>query len=189
MIKELIRANRSCRRFVESEKIGEPVLAELIDLARCSASAANMQPLKYILSCDSEKNDAIFSTLSWAGYYKDWPGPSEGERPSAYIVILGDTEISKNFFCDHGIASQSILLGAAEKGLGGCIIGAVDRDSLRNVLNIPQRYEILLVIALGKPAEKIVLEDVEGGESIKYYRDEHGVHHVPKRKLKDIILK
>ena len=124
----------------------------------------------------------------WAGYLSDWSGPAEGERPAAYIVILGDTELRKTFGCDHGIAAQSIMLGATERGLGGCMIGSIDRDALRQVLDIPERYEILLILALGKPAETVVLEDVGPGGDIKYYRDEEDVHHVPKRTLGELII-
>ena len=153
-----------------------------------SASAANLQPLKYLLACEPEKNAAIFSCLAWAGYLKDWPGPAAGERPAAYILILGDTEISKNFGCDHGIAAQSILLGARAQGLGGCLLGSIQRDRLRELLRIPAKFDILLAIALGRPKETVVLEEVSPGDSIKYWRDDQGVHHVPKRRLEDIIL-
>ncbi len=125
MIKGLIIKNRSYRRFFGDFKIDRRALRELVELARLSASGANLQPLKYILSCEPHRNALIFSHLSWAGYLTDWPGPKEAERPSAYIIILGDTEISGDFGCDHGIAAQSILLGAAENGLGGCIIGTI----------------------------------------------------------------
>ena len=188
MIRDTVIANRSYRRFAESESIDESVLKELVDLGRLSASAANLQALKYVLSCDSNKNDVIFPTLAWAGYLTDWKGPAIGERPSAYIVILLDTSISKHTFGDHGIAAQSILLGAAEKGIGGCMIGSVDKEALNAALLIPDQYEIILVLALGIPAEKVVLEDVEKDGSIKYYRDSEDIHHVPKRRLQDIIL-
>ena len=188
VIKDLVKKNRSYRRFYENFTIERNSLEELVDLARLSASAANRQPLKYILSCDRNKNDLIFSTLAWAGYIKDWLGPSEGERPSAYIVILYDTEINKNYWCDPGIAAQSILLGATEKGLGGCIFASVKRNELRSALKIDERYEILYVLAIGKPKEKVVLETVGTDGDIKYWRDGQGVHHVPKRALKDIIL-
>jgi nitroreductase len=188
MIEELIRGNRSFRRFYQDEAISLDTLRELVNLARLSASAANLQPLKYILAQEAAKNAAIFSCLAWAGYLKDWPGPEEGERPAAYIIILGDKEISQNFGCDHGIAAQSILLGAREKGLGGCMLGSIQRDRLRTLVKIPENFEILLVLALGKPKEKVVLEEAAAGESIKYWRDAQGVHHVPKRRLADIIL-
>jgi nitroreductase len=188
MIRDLILKNRSYRRFYKETAIEIQTLRELVDLARLSASGGNLQPLKYILSCDAEKNALIFPHLAWAGYLKDWHGPCEGEMPSAYIIILGDTEISQSFGCDHGIAAQSIRLGATEKGLGGCIIGSVQREGLRKALDIPARYEILLVLALGMPGETVVIETVESAGDIRYWRDDEGVHHVPKRLLDDIIV-
>ena len=188
MIRDLVLQNRSYRRFYQEVPIELETLRELVDLARLSASAANRQPLKYILSCDPQKNALIFPCLGWAGYLQDWPGPPEGERPSAYIIILGDTEISQAFGCDHGIAAQSILLGATEKGLGGLMHGSVKRDELSKALGIPPRYEILLVLSLGKPKEKVVLETLEPDGDFNYWRDSNGVHHVPKRRLDDIII-
>ena len=188
MIRDLILQNRSYRRFHQEVTIQIETLRELVDLARLSASAANKQPLKYILSCQPKRNTLIFSHLAWAGYLKDWPGPGEGERPSAYIIMLGDTEISQSFGCDHGIAAQSILLGAIEKGLGGCMIASVQRDGLRQALEIPPGYDILLVLALGKPKETVVIENIGLTGDIKYWRDSEGTHHVPKRLLDDIVI-
>ena len=188
MIKELIKSNRSYRRFDESNKISNEDLAELVDLARLSPSAANKQPLKYFLSYEKSINEKVFPTLGWAGYLHDWQGPVAGERPSAYILILGDTTISTKIDCDHGIAAQSILLGAREKGLGGCIFASINKKELQTVLNLKAHLEILLVIALGRPIEQVVLEDLPESGSIKYYRDENQVHHVPKRSLSDIII-
>ena len=189
MIEELIKQNRSCRRFYEDHEIDTATLKDLVNLARLSASAANLQPIKYILSCSAEKNEQIFSCLAWAAYLKDWSGPEAGERPSAYIVLLGDTNIAKDFGCDHGIASQSILLGAREKGLAGCMLGMIKRTKLRDILKIKEHFEILLVLAIGKPKEKSMIESVGDDGNIKYWRDNDRVHHVPKRKLKDIIIK
>jgi len=189
MVEELIIKNRSTRRFVENEIISMETLRRLVDLARLSPSGGNLQPLKYLLSNEQPLNDEIFGCLYWAGYLKDWDGPCAGERPSAYIIILNDTEICKDPGCGHGIAAQSIMLGVVEKGFAGCMIGSVERKKLRDVLNVPDRYDISLVLALGKAKEKIVLEDVEEGGSIEYYRDGDGVHYVPKRMLDDVILK
>ncbi len=189
MLKELILKNRSYRRFYEEENIDNSTLADLVDLARLSASGANKQPLKYITSTNREINEKIFSCLAWAAYLKDWDGPEKGERPNAYIIILGDKNISTSFGCDHGIATQSILLGAVEKGYGGCIIGSIKKEDLSRLLMIPDQFEILLVIALGKPKEKIIIEEISSDGDIKYYRDVNGIHHVPKRKLEDIIIK
>ena len=187
MIKDLIKKNRSIRRFKKGFKISEKTLKELIGLARLSASAANLQPLKFVLSWDENKNKKIFPNTKWAGYLQNWDVPSEDEKPSAYIIILGDTAITKSFGCDHGIAAQNILLGAREKGLGGCIVGALKRKALHQNLGIPSRYEILLAIALGKPNEKVIIETACNGE-IKYWRDEQDVMHVPKRPLEELIL-
>ena len=188
MIRDLIIRNRSCRRFDEGFVIERRTLEELADLARLSASAANLQPLKYILSCEPQKNALIFQYVAWAAYLKDWGGPAPGERPSAYLIILGDTAISHSFGCDHGIAAQSILLGAREKGLAGCMIGLIKREELSQALLIPTQYEILLVIALGKPREQAVIDEVGPNGDIKYWRDNAGVHHVPKRSLKELIV-
>lgn len=189
MLSELIKKCRTYRRFYQDITISRDELFEMIDNARLSASARNAQSLKYYISFDSETNQRIFPCLAWAGYLKDWPGPVEGERPSAYIIMLNDSEISTNYFCDHGIAAQSILLTAVEKGYGGCIIASVSREKLRAELSIPSRYEILQVLALGKPKEIVQIEPVGPDGDIKYWRDEYHVHHVPKRSLDDIILK
>lgn len=188
MIQDLVRINRSYRRFHQDAAIDIETLRGLVDLARLSASGANRQPLKYYLSCDPETNARIFARLAWAGYLSDWPGPEEGERPAAYILILGDKEISNSFGVDHGIAAQSILLGSVEQGLGGCIIASVQRDELHRDLQIDERYEILLALALGKPKEIVVLDPVGADGSIEYWRDDRGRHHVPKRSLDELIV-
>ncbi|MDD5312060.1 MAG: nitroreductase family protein [Dehalococcoidia bacterium] len=187
-MKNLILKNRSYRRFYQDVEIKLETLRELVDLARLSASSKNFQHLKYILSNDPAKNALIFPTLGWAMLLKTWPGPPEGERPSAYIIVLGDTEITRAFSCDHGIVAQSILLGATEKGFGGCMIATVRRKELSEALKIAPRYEILLVIALGKPKETVVLEPLGKDGNTNYWRDDNGVHHVPKRSLDDIII-
>ena len=188
MIKELILKSRSYRRFHQEVAIERETLRELVDLARQTASGSNIQPLKYILSADTGRNALIFPLLGWAGHLTDWPGPAAGERPSAYIIVLVDTGIRQSAGPDTGIAAQTILLGATEKGLGGCMLASVKRDELRKALEIPARYEIPLVIALGKPSEKVVLEKVGPDGDTKYWRDSDSVHHVPKRSLDDIIV-
>lgn len=185
---ELVKNNRSRRRFHQDSSVDTETLRGLVDLTRLTPSARNLQPLKYILSNTAEKNAAIFGCLSWALDLKGWGGPAEGERPSAYIIILGDMEIAKTFGCDHGIAAQTIMLGAVDKGLGGCIVASINRDRLRELLSIPARYEILLVLALGKPSEDVVIDAIGKSGDVKYWRDDMGVHHVPKRALDDIIV-
>lgn len=188
MIKDLVLKNRSYRRFDETARIARETLVELVELARFSASGANLQPLKYILVHTAEDAARVFPYLLWAGYLKDWDGPAEGERPAAYIIIVGDREVSASTGCDHGIAAQSMLLGAAEKGLGGCMVGAIKKKGLCEELALPERYDPVLVLALGKPAETVVLEDAGAEGNIRYWRDGHGVHHVPKRPLEELII-
>jgi len=188
-IRDLVLRNRSYRRFDESHAIAIEDLVELVDLARHTASASNLQPLKYFLSADPEMNKRIFPCLAWAAYLKDWEGPVRGERPTAYIVVLIDETITKNWWCDDGIAAQTILLGAVEKGLGGCMLGAVERPKLRAMLAIPDHLKIRLVVALGKPAETVVLDDLGPDGNIQYWRDEKDVHHVPKRSVEELIVR
>ena len=189
MLNDLVLTNRSYRRFYQNFLISEQVLLELVNLARLSPSAKNAQPLKYILSFTKEKNEKIFPTLAWAAYLKDWQGPEEGERPSAYIIMLLDKSITSNYYCDHGIAAQSILLGANEKGLGGCIIANISREKLAEALHIANGLEIIQIIALGKPKETVVIEPLGLDGKIEYWRDENQVHHVPKRSMDEIIIK
>jgi nitroreductase len=188
MLHDLVVRSRSYRRFYQEEAVDRETLRELVDLARLSPSGANRQPLKFLLACDAETNATIFPHLAWAGYLRDWPGPEEGERPAAYILILGDTKVARSTGVDHGIAAQSILLGAAERGLGGCIIASIDKGKLQKALGLDGRYQILLALALGRPKETVVIEEVGPDGDIKYWRDADGTHHVPKRSLAELIV-
>jgi len=188
MLKELVLKNRSYRRFDQSISIDKETLLEFVELARNTPSGRNLQTLKYYLSANSEMNSQIYSTLSWAGYLSEWSGPVEGERPSAYIVILEDALIGKNLIHDQGIVAQTILLAAVEKGFGGCMIYNVKRKYLAEILNLPVQLEVVLVLALGKPVEKVVIEPMSTNNDVKYWRDENQIHHVPKRSLKDIVI-
>jgi len=187
-LKEIVYKTRSYRRFDESFRIGTEMLEGFIDLARMSASAANRQPLKYLIYNTPDDCRRIFPNLAWAAYLSNWQGPVEGERPSAYIIILGDKSITESFNADPGISAQTIMLGATEAGLGGCMIASIKRDALRNELKIPEQYEIILALAVGKPAETVVVEEIRGND-VKYWRDSNNVHHVPKRPLDELILK
>lgn len=187
-IHDLVRRSRSYRRFQESHAISRETLEGLVDLARLSPSGRNLQPLKYLICNDPDGNARIFQELAWAGYLPEWPGPVAGERPSGYILVLGDTRISKEFGVDPGIACQSMLLGAASQGLGGCILGSVKRERLMEALAIPGHLSILLVLALGKPVEEVRIERMGPEGDVKYWRDEAAVHHVPKRSLAEILL-
>jgi nitroreductase len=187
-IKELVKASRSIRRFKQDKPMPLDVLLDLVDTARFTPSAANKQPLRYVLCTDSERNQEIFDCLTWAAALPDWPGPAPGQRPAAYIVLLEDSRISGTGWMDQGIAAQTMLLAAKEKGFGGCMLGAVNRRRLAEVLNLQEEYKILLVLALGEPAEEIILEEAASGQNLDYFRDAQEQHHVPKRGLQEIIL-
>lgn len=188
MFKDLVLRNRSYRRFDQSARISPATLHELVDMARLTPSGKNAQPLKYMLIHSAEACAQVYPCLAWAGYLKEWGGPVDGERPAAYVVVLGDKTIANDFGVDPGIASQTLLLGAVEKGLGGCMLGSIRRNDLAAVLDLPAQYEILLVLALGKPVEEVVVDSVGEDGSIKYWRDAQQVHHVPKRDLSSLIL-
>jgi len=187
-LRDLVLRTRSYRRFNESHRISYKTLENLVGLARLSASAANRQPLKYILYNSEVDCNRVFPAVIWAAYLKDWNGPVQGERPTGYIIILGDKSISEGFGVDPGITAQSIMLGATEAGLGGCMIASIRRDILRDELKIPERFEILLILALGKPIENVIIEEMKDGD-VKYWRDPQGNHHVPKRSLEELIFK
>jgi nitroreductase len=188
MLKKLVKQNRSYRRFDGTVRITKKQINQLLDLARLCPSAGNLQLLRYFYSITPKTNALIFQHVSWAAYLKDWDGPLHGEQPTAYIVVLGPVKIFKHLLIDTGIAAQTILLGATELGLGGCQLASFQQKELHKVLNLPKELEILLVLALGKPVEQVVIEKVTDPEDIEYWRDEYEIHHVPKRALKDIII-
>lgn len=189
MFKDIVLKNRSYRRFYQDFEITTDMLRELVDLARNTASTVNSQALRFKLINSEKDNAKVFNNLTWAGLLKEWPGPEEGERPSAYIIIMCDLSIGCNKYFDDGIAAQTILLGATEKGLGGCMFGSINRKNLAEELSIDlEKYSIDIVVALGKPKETVMIVDLPESGSTAYYRDENGVHYVPKRSLDDIIL-
>lgn len=188
-VKEIAYKNRTYRRFDQSYKIDMATLEELTDLARVTSSGANFQAIKFVLVNDEKMCDVVFDNIKWAAALPDWPGPAEGEKPTAYIITLRDESISKNTFWDLGLWTQSILMGAIEKGLGACQFGNVKYKELEKILELPENLVITSVLALGKPVEKVVLVDIPESGNMDYYRDKDMVHYVPKRKLEEIILK
>lgn len=188
MLADLVRRCRTCRRYRADRPLDPATLRALVDLARLTASAANKQPLRYLLSWTPERNALVLPHLRWAAYLADWDGPDPAEHPAGYVIILGDREVSPQVRWDDAIAAYTIMLGAAERGLGACIFASIARDALREALRIPERYEILLVVSLGEPVEQVVLEEVSPEGDIRYWRDAGQVHHVPKRRLEDVIV-
>lgn len=187
-VRELTLKNRSYRRFHQDMPVDMQTLRELVDLARVAQSPWNQQAVKFLLCNRPEMNAQIFEHLFWAARMPEWNGPAEGERPSAYIIIVADKELAKVFNYDHVVAGTTLLLGAVERGLGGCLMGAFSKKKMTATLGLSERYEPLLVVALGTPNETIVLDPVGPDGNTAYWNDEQGVHHVPKRSLEDLIL-
>lgn len=187
-LRELLRRNRSYRRFRQDERIGESMLEGLVELTRYCASGRNLQPLKYRIVCDEKECAGIFPALAWAGYLSDWDGPEEGERPSAYLVQCLDTSLTENLLCDDGLQLEAISLGAVTLGLGTCIIKSFNAARIKEALNIGESMKPLYVLALGVPEEEVEVEPMQGGD-VKYWRDENKIHHVPKRELHELLLK
>jgi nitroreductase len=186
--KELVARTRSYRRFDQSAAIPQEALESWVALARLVPSSANLQGLKFLLVNDPARNAIVFRNISFAGYLKEWGGPKEGERPTAYVVILGDTTIKQNFDLDTGIAAQTMMLAANDAGFGGVMMGAIKRETLRDDLHIPSHFEIVLLLALGKPTEIVVVEETSAEHGIRYYRDANDLHHVPKRPLGELVI-
>ena len=186
--RELVTRSRSIRRFDESVEVSASTLRDLVELACYVPSAANRQPLRYLPVTGCEMLDGVFPCLKWAGYLEEWPGPEPGERPPAGLVVLCRNEDTAGAACDSGIAAQTILLGAAEKELGGCIIAAIDREQLMRELDLPDGWAVLMVIAIGKPAETVVIDQIEPDGDIRYWRDQQGIHHVPKRQVDELLV-
>ncbi len=186
---DLVTKNRSYRRFDEGIRIQEKELKDCIEVARRTPSGANLQPLRYHITTDKATTEKLFPLLKWAGYLSDWDGPEKGERPAAYITVLRDTQVKDiTAKADAGIAMQTVLLSAVEKGYGGCILASIDREKWTEIIGSSERYEILYVIALGVPVEEVTLEQSIDMNDIKYYRDEKNVHHVPKLGISDLII-
>ncbi len=187
-LKELLTKNRSYRRFDQSLKITDTDLREIVNLATLCASGRNLQPLKYKAVNDPAVCAEIFSYLAWAGYLADWAGPAEGERPTAYIVQCLDKELTTNPLCDEGLQLEALTLGAVAKGYGTCIIKSFNLVEISRILGLDSNLTPSYVIALGVPVEEVIIEPMRDG-NVKYWRDENGIHHVPKRGIEEILVK
>lgn len=186
--KQLLVADRSIRRFDRSKGIERSVLEELVGLTRYCASGRNAQPLKYRPVTDPAEAAAIFPALKWAGYYTEWDGPAEDERPVAYLIQCLDTEIAQGLLCDDGLQLQAITLGATALGIGACIIKAFDAPAVAAALDIPARFAPRYVLALGYPGEKVRITDMTPDGDFRYFRDSSDVQTVPKRPLSELII-
>ena len=191
MLKELVIKNRSYRGYDPKVRLTRDDLLDLVDLTRYTASSVNEQPLRYYIAWEKEEVEQILPLTMWAKALKEMKLPHPGKEPAAFIIICQDMNISSNttrFQRDVGVVAQTMLLAAVEKGFGGCMIGSFYKPQLKELLNLPEGVEPNLIVALGKPAEKVVLIDVGEDGSTEYYRDAEDVHYVPKRSLKELVL-
>lgn len=188
VLKQLLENNRSVRRFDSSRPVDESTLIKLVELTRWCASGRNLQPLRYRIVSTPEKCEKLFPALAWAGYYKDWDGPADGEKPVAYLVQCIDTELASDCLCDDGLQLEAITLGAVSLGISGCIIKAFNKQKVEEALDLPDRFKPRYVLALGYPAENTKIVDLAPDGDIKYYRDENDTQCVPKRPLSELII-
>ncbi len=191
MIYELVKKNRSYRGYDESVKVSRETLEELVECARLTASSVNRQPLKYFLACEEETAALVQQETRWAKGLPDLTLPHPGKCPTAFIVICQDDRIDQNlnrFQKDIGIVAQTMLLAAAEKDLGGCMIGNFRAGSLSAALGLNEHIHPLLILAIGRPDEQVRIVEVGEDGSVDYYRDEQDIHYVPKRSLADELL-
>ena len=178
----IILKRRSIRKF-ENKPVEKEKLEKMVNAARVAPSGANLQPLKYIAVTTPSLCEKIFGLTKYAGYLKDW-NPTEADQPRAYIVVLQDMAISKNQL-DAGAAIENIILTALEDGIASCWVGSFDRAGLMKTLNIDETMEINSVVALGYPAQQS--EEAEFCGDVKYFMDENGDFHVPKRPMSEVF--
>ncbi len=187
MLVDLVKKARSHRRFLESDPIPPETLRELVDIARLAPCGGNQQPLRYRIVTGDECA-AVFPYIAWAGALKDWEGPAEGERPTGYIAILSSADRNSPPHADMGIAAQTIQLAATDLGYAACMLGAIKRPEIHKALGLPDAWAVNLLVALGRPGETVVIEDLAPGGDTAYYRTPDGIHHVPKRTLDEVLV-
>lgn len=187
--KDLVAKARSYRRFKEDLPVGADLLTDIVDTARLVPSVRNAQPLRYAVSASKGMNERIFPHLQWAAALKDWPGPMEGERPTGYIIIGCASAVVKISRTDLGIAAQTVQLGLADQGIACCMLANINAEVIHELIGFPDDISVMLVIAVGYPGETVLLEPLPADGNPSYWHDTEGRHHVPKRALKDILLK
>ena len=178
---QAIRGRRTIRRYSE-QAISQEVLTRIVDAGRMAASAGNSQPWKFIIVQDPELLPQIFDCVAWLAAAGD---PPEGSRPTAYLVILGDTSIRPKYQSDCAAAMQNMSLAAHAEGMGSCWIGSIKREKVKELLGIPDAMEIYAILSLGYPEESPVSE--ESDSEVAASRDDQGILHIPKRKLESVL--
>jgi nitroreductase len=186
LVYDTICSRRSVRKFLQTP-VSMDTLMHMVNAARLAPSAANQQPCEFIVVMESGMVDAMFPYLKWADAISPFGIPGELERPTAYILVLIDLhKKKKGGEVDAAAAIENMLLTAAEEGMGTCWLGSFSHKKIKGQFRIPHHMKLQAVVAVGFPAERPLT--VEMHSSMKYWKDEHGVLHVPKRKLEDICF-
>lgn len=186
MLLDLIKKNRSYRRFLQQPRPTEADLTQWLEAVRYTASGKNMQPIKYLLVSDEPRCQRLFPLLKWAAYLPDWDGPEPDERPTAYLVQLVDTRLSGVASFDQGLQLEAFTLMASEAGYGCCILLAFHKEKLSQLFALPDHLVANAVVAIGKPAEEVQIVPIVGGD-VRYYRDSLDRHIVPKRSMEELL--
>lgn len=182
---DLIISRRTIREF-QNRSITIATLKRIANAGRLAPQAANRQPLEFVIVDDFDVCRRIFPLIRLAGYLK-WQ-PSAERQPRAYIAVIVNEKLQKPAWVpyDVALASENMCLAAWGNGIGSCLIGAFDKGKTEALLKLPNGYKLALLIALGYPAHKSVVEEMKDC-SIEYWRDEDGTFHVPKRPLNKIV--
>lgn len=184
-IYDVIAGRRMIRRF-RPEPVPMELLERLVNVGRLAPSAANLQPLEFIVVDETGLKAEVFPCLKWAAYIAPAGDPGPGEEPAAYIVTLANTKVREKMFeYDIGAAMENMILAALAEGVGSCWLLSIDREKLRAVLGVPEDYRVDSVLALGYPAEEPAAEVM--GESCRYWKDADGRLHIPKRAVASVI--
>ena len=184
---DLLRTRRTYRRF-EQKDISQDIIDEILAAARLASSAANRQPLSYIVIRDKESVAEVFSHTKWAGALPPELGqPKENERPVLFIAVVENKDINSDCDTDAGLAIGNMTLAAWNRGVGSCMIGACNKPALSEMFGLTSRQVLHTVVAFGYPSHKSYIVDMEDAEQFKYYLDENKDYCVPKRKLTDVV--
>lgn len=184
----LVRQARTRRRYVNAVKVSRDEVVGFIDTARNVASAMNAQPLRYRVVTDAAECEAVFQATNWAKGLRTGPAPAPEERPSAWVIILSVGQTALDPGIDVGIAAQTINLAASAAGYATCMLLSIDRAKIAEALKLPEGLKIQLLMSVGKPGEQVAIEEFKPGVQMPYWRTQDQVHHVPKRKLEDVLI-
>jgi nitroreductase len=182
-ISESIKKKRTIRLY-KQKKISYKILEDCVDSARLSSSARNAQPLEYIIIDDEKILKNLLPFIRFGGFITEDKKAKPGFEPTALIIILVKKGFEQYSAYDVGIAAQNISLVAFENKIGTCMMGAIDKENIKKELKVPDSYLVDLVITLGYPAEKPLVEEKD--QEPRYER-KNDIFYVYKKELKKVL--